>query len=90
MVSDLENFPFLISKIDGILYEIIPITSLKDELKNKRSTRTYVHQFSLLDIKVIKWNKTTHILTMMHKSKMLDLRLNDQKVYNTLDNYVTF
>ena len=32
-VSDMENFLFLISKINGILYEIIPITSLKEELK---------------------------------------------------------
>ena len=53
-VSDMENFLFLISEINGILYERIPITSLKDELKNERSTRTYVHQLSLLKIKVIK------------------------------------
>ena len=92
-VSDMENFLFLISKINGILYEIIPITSLKEELKEwEIYTYIYVHQFSLLKIKVIKWNRTTHtcILTMMHKSKMLDLRLSDQKVYDTLDNYVTF
>ena len=54
MVSDMENFLFLISKINGILYEIIPITPLKEELKNERSTRSYVHQLSLLKIKVIK------------------------------------